>query len=157
MEALDPYVFGQDQPCFGCSQNHPIGFRLKFFRDGDSVVTHFTPGERYQGPPHVMHGGLVTTLADEIAAWTVLALAGKFGFTAKLSARLKKPVKIGVELVGRGRATRITSRVVDVEVILSQAGVELFTGEFTFAVLDRGAAEKLLGSNLSESWAKLAR
>ena len=34
---------------------------------------------------------------------------------------------------------------------------EVFQGDFTFAVLDRAAAEKLLGGSLSESWAKLAR
>lgn len=163
MEPLDPLVFGEEQPCFGCAQNHPIGFRLRFSRDEDSVVTFFTPGAQYQGPPGVMHGGLVTTLADEIAAWTVLGLAGKFGFTAKLSAKLKKPVKIGVEIEARGRTTRVTSRLVDVQVSMLQvlgpqgAKIEVFQGDFTFAVLDRAAAEKLLGGSLSDAWAKLAR
>lgn len=163
MEPLDPFVFGEEQPCFGCAQNHPIGFRLRFAKDDDSVVTFFTPGSQYQGPPGVMHGGLVTTLADEIAAWTVLGLAGKFGFTAKLSAKLKKPVKIGLEIEARGRTTRVTSRIVDVHVSMRQdlenngSKVEVFQGDFTFAVLDRAAAEKLLGGSLSESWAKLAR
>lgn len=163
MEPLDPFVFGEEQPCFGCAPTHPIGFRLRFCKDDDSVVTFFTPGAQYQGPPGVMHGGLVTTLADEIAAWTVLGLAGKFGFTAKLSAKLKKPVKIGVEIEARGRTTRVTSRIVEVHVSMLQAidgdahKTEVFQGDFTFAVLDRAAAEKLLGGSLSESWAKLAR
>ena len=163
MEPLDPLVFGEEQPCFGCAPHHPIGFRLRFSRDDDSVVTSFTPGPQYQGPPGVMHGGLVTTLADEIAAWTVLGLAGKFGFTAKLSAKLKKPVKIGLAIEARGRTTRVTSRIVDVHVTMRQDlegtgnPIEVFQGDFTFAVLDRAAAEKLLGGSLSESWAKLAR
>ncbi len=163
MEPLDPFVFGEEQPCFGCAQNHPIGFRLRFSRDEDSVVTSFTPGAQYQGPPGVMHGGLVTTLADEIAAWTVLGLAGKFGFTAKLSAKLKKPVKIGVEIEARGRTTRVTSRIVDVHVSMQQeqdrsgSKVEVFQGDFTFALLDRAAAEKLLGGSLPDTWARLAR
>lgn len=157
MEDLDPLVFGESQPCFGCAQDHPIGFRLRFSRDEDSVLTRFTPGMQYQGPPGVMHGGLVTTLGDEIAAWTVLGLTGKFGFTGKLSAKLKKPVKIDTEVLGRGRTTRVTSRIVDVHVTMQQEGVEVFAGDFTFALLDRAAAEKLLGESISDRWARMAR
>ncbi|MFT3767835.1 MAG: hypothetical protein QM820_20485 [Minicystis sp.] len=62
---LDPHLFGSGQPCFGCSPEHPIGLRLAFTRRDDEVVTTFVPGEQYQGPPGLMHGGLVTTLADE--------------------------------------------------------------------------------------------
>lgn len=157
MEELDPNLVGEQQPCFGCAQDHSIGFRLRFSRDEDSVWTRFTPGAQFQGPPGVMHGGLVTTLADEIAAWTVLGLTGKFGFTGKLSAKLKKPTRIGVEIVGRGQTTRVTSRLVDVAVSLRQEDVEVFTGEFAFALLTREAAEKLLGESLTERWARLAR
>lgn len=160
-EPLDPYLFGQQQPCFGCAPSHPIGFRLRFFKDGDEVITRFVPDERYQGPPGLMHGGLVTTLADEIAAWTVLGLVGKFGFTAKLSGKLKKPMRIGVEIVGRGVTTRVTSRIVEVAVRLQQqqdgAVVDAFVGDFTFAVVDRQTAESMLGQTLPEGWAKLAR
>jgi len=157
MEALDPLVFGAGQPCFGCAQDHPIGFRLRFFKDEDSILTTFTPGPQFQGPPGVMHGGLVTTLADEVAAWTVLGLTGKFGFTAKLSGKLKKPVKIDEEVLARGRTTRVTSRIVEVHVTLQQSDVQAFEGDFTFALLDKAAAEKLLGESLSERWARLAR
>ena len=155
--ALDPHLFGPDQPCFGCSPEHPIGFRLRFFLERESVVTRFTPEARYQGPPGVMHGGLVTTLADEIAAWTVIGLRRRFGFTAAIEARLKKPVRIGEEVVGRGRITSDTPRIVKIQVELSQAALQCFAGEFTFALLDRAAAERLLGKALPEGWEPFAR
>ncbi len=155
--ALDPHLFGPGSPCFGCSPDHPIGFRLRFFKDGDDVVTRFTPHERYQGPPGVMHGGLVTTLADEIAAWTVIGLRGRFGFTGTIDARLKKPVRIAEEVVGRGRITVDTRRVVTIHVDLTQAETLCFAGEFAFALLDRAAAERLLGRALSDDWEPFAR
>ena len=68
LERLDGHLFGADQPCFGCGPNHPWGFHLAFERDGEAVVTRFVPGDRYQGPPGIMHGGLVMTLADEVGA-----------------------------------------------------------------------------------------
>lgn len=154
---LDPGTFGADQACFGCSPAHPIGFHLRFARRGDEVITRFVPGEQYQGPPGVMHGGLVTTLADEIAAWTIVAMRGRFGFTVSLEARLSKAVRIGVEVEGRGHIESETSRFTKVAVELSQGGAACLRGTFTFVVLDEAGAERVLGGPLPEAWKKFAR
>ena len=156
-EKLDGSIFGHDQPCFGCAPNHPYGFHLQLERDGDGVKTRFTPHDRYQGPPGVMHGGLVMTLADEVAAWAILAKLGKFGFTASFEGKFRAPVRIGVEAQGFGRIVKETSRVVRVQVRIEQAGAECFDGLLTFALLERAAAEKLMGRALPEAWLKYAR
>lgn len=157
MPALDVNPFGPGQPCFGCSQDHPFGFRLRFDREGDEVLTHFTPDDRYQGPPGIMHGGLVTTLADEVAAWAIIGLLGKFGFTAQLSGKLVKPVRIGVPVEGRARIARETNRVVTSAVRLVQDGADAFTGEFSFVLVDQSGAERLLGGPLPEAWKRFCR
>jgi acyl-coenzyme A thioesterase PaaI-like protein len=154
---LDPGTFGDEQPCFGCSPTHPIGFHLRFARRGDEVVTRFVPDQRHQGPPGVMHGGLVTTLADEIAAWTIVAMKGRFGFTVALEARLSKAVRVGVEVEGRGRIEGETSRFTKIAVELWQAGAVCLRGTFTFVVLDEAGAEKVIGGPLPEAWKKFAR
>jgi acyl-coenzyme A thioesterase PaaI-like protein len=156
--ALDPELFGPDQRCFGCSPRHPIGFHLRFVREPDATVrTTFVPGEHHQGPPGLMHGGLVMLLADEIAAWTIIGLRDLFGFTAAVEGRLKAPVRIGIEVSGRGRIMTETTRIVRIEVILEQSGTEVFQGELTFALLDIAAAEKVLGGPIPEAWKKFAR
>ena len=66
LERMDGHLFGEDQACFGCGPKHPFGFHLKFEREGDQILTRFLPGPQYQGPPGIMHGGLVMTLADEV-------------------------------------------------------------------------------------------
>jgi acyl-coenzyme A thioesterase PaaI-like protein len=157
MKDLDPELFGRDQPCFGCSPTHPIGFRLRFAQDGDQVVTRFTPGEQYQGPPGVMHGGLVTAVADELAAWALIANLGKFGFTASMEVRLARPVRIGVESEGRSRIVKASTRIVRVEAIIRQGGEVCYTANMTFVLLDRAGAEKLIGGPLPESWSRWAR
>ena len=154
---LDPETFGKEQPCFGCSPTHPIGFHLHFARRGDQIVTRFTPGDQYQGPPGVMHGGLVTTLADEIAAWTIVTLKGCFGFTVELHARLSKPLRIGAEIEGVGRLEKDGSRIVKTVVELHQAGAVCFRGTFTFALLDAAAAERVIGGPIPEPWRKFTR
>ena len=157
-EPLDPFTFGESQPCFGCSPDHPIGFRLRFSRIGnEEVTTTFLPGDTHQGPPGIMHGGLVTTLADEIAAWAIIGLLGKFGFTATLTAKFHRPVRVGTAIEGRARISRNGTRVIVVEVTLSQAEVAAYTGQFTFAVLDKEGTERLLQRPLPEGWAKFGR
>lgn len=155
---LDGRLFGEGQPCFGCAPDHPAGFRLRFERDGAlAVTTRFVPTERWQGPPGIMHGGLVATLADEIGAWAVLATLGKFGFTAQMEAKLRAPVRIGVEVVGRGEVVRSSARTARVAVALRQHDAQVMTGEFAFALLDEGGAERLLGGPLPEAWRRFAR
>ncbi len=154
---LDPHTFGREQPCFGCSPSHPIGFHLEFDREGDEVTTRFTPGEQHQGPPGILHGGLVTTLADELAAWTIVALKGRLGFTAALEGRFSRPLRIGREVLGTGRIAADGPRVVKVVVSLAQEENLAFQGTFTFALLDKSAAERLLGQPLPDSWSKFCR
>lgn len=156
-EPLDPEIFGPESPCFGCSPRHPVGFHLTFSRQAEHVTTTFVPDERLQGPPGVMHGGLVTTLADEIAAWTVIGQKNRFGFTAAISAKLHKPVRIGTAVVGRGKIVKESARVLTIEVQLAQAEDRVFTGEFTFVLLDAAGAERILGGPLPEAWARFAR
>lgn len=157
MPALEVNPFGPGQPCFGCSQDHPFGFRLRFDRDGDEVVTRFTPDGRYQGPPGIMHGGLVATLADEVAAWAIIGVLGKFGFTAQMSCKLHKPIRVGAEVEGRASIAKDTRRVVVSRVRLIQHGAEAFTGEYTFVLVDESGAERLLGGPIPEAWKRFCR
>ncbi|MFO0611738.1 MAG: PaaI family thioesterase [Polyangiaceae bacterium] len=158
---LDPHLFGEASPCFGCSPTHPIGFRLRCEKhvDGDarSVRATFVPRDDMQGPPGVMHGGLVLALADEVAAWTVIGLVGRFGFTAQVSSKLARPVRIGVPVACTGVIESQSSRVVKVKVELRQAEAIVNTSELTFALLDEASAERLLGTKLPDAWRRFAR
>lgn len=154
---LDGRLFGEGQPCFGCAPDHPAGFRLEFTVEEDAVVTEFTPSDRYQGPPGIMHGGLVMTLGDEIAAWTIVGLRRRFGFTTKVEGRLRKAVRIGQPVVGRGTIADDRRRVLTIDVSIAQAGEVCFEGRFGFVVLDEKGAERLLGGPLPEAWRRFGR
>jgi acyl-coenzyme A thioesterase PaaI-like protein len=104
-----------------------------------------------------MHGGLVMTLADEIGAWTLIGLLTKFGFTAEFAGRLKKPVRIGLEVTGKGTLVKETSRVVTVAVELAQAGDRVLDAELSFVLVDASGAERLLGGPLPDAWRSFCR
>lgn len=147
-EWQDGRIFGGAMPCFGCDPGHPHGLRLRFRRVGDEMETRFVPGPDHQGPPGILHGGLAATLADETAAWALVGLERTFGFTTAFEARLKGPIRIGLEVEGRSRIVEREGRNATVAVRLVQGGKDCFTGTFRFAILDRADAERFLGGTL---------
>ena len=156
-ERMDGSIFGEQSRCFGCSPTHPSGLKLAFERRGDEVHTQFTPSLDQQGPPGILHGGLVATVADELAAWTVVMLRGRMGFTAAFEGRLRGPLRVGTPLSGVGRIRADRRRIVEIEVELAQAGATRFTGSFTFALLDVAGAERLLEAPLPDAWKRFCR
>jgi uncharacterized protein (TIGR00369 family) len=154
---LDGTLFGEDQLCFGCGPHNPSGFRLRFVEDGGAIVTRFVPERHHQGPAGVMHGGLITTVADETAGWAVIATTGKFGFTTSFQAQLRRPVRLGVEAECRATVVRQSSRVVRVSALVRQGGEDCYTAEFTFVILAQKAAEKLMGIEIPEAWRRFCR
>jgi acyl-coenzyme A thioesterase PaaI-like protein len=130
---------------------------MKFQVEGDDVVTRFTPERTHAGAPGVMHGGLVTTIADEVGCWALIALRGKFGFTGTMSSRFPRPVRVGRETVGRATITKESSRLMHVGVRLSQDGDDCFSSTMSFVILDQAGAAKMLGGTLPEEWRRFFR
>jgi acyl-coenzyme A thioesterase PaaI-like protein len=154
---LDGSLFGPNNRCFACCPDHPTGLHLRFHIEGNEVVTRFTPGGAHEGAPGVMHGGLVTTIADEVGCWALIALRGKFGFTGTMTSRFPRPVRVGRELEGRATIANESTRVMNVSVRLAQDGVECFSSAMSFVVLNQSGAEKMLGGPLPEAWKKFFR
>jgi len=152
---LDPYTFGSTQTCFGCGPHNPVGWRLRFRREGDEVVTRFTPPKGQEGPPGVFHGGLQATLADEVAGWVVVGLLGRMGITTSMAVRLVRPMSIGQEIEARGRITKRAGRFVVVSVALRQGGKTGCMARVTYMLPDREKAEQYLGGTVPEGWERL--
>lgn len=88
---------GNDEWCFACGQQNPIGLKLSFREENDIYLSTFTPGPEHQGYGGIMHGGLVSTLLDEIMARYLYA-KNLTAVTAKLEVRFRQPTPIGQEL-----------------------------------------------------------
>ena len=77
-----------------------------------------TLGKPHEGPPGLVHGGVVATLLDHVLARSVRA-AGRGGLTATLTVTYRRPVQLGVPLVAtaetgatEGRRTTATAGLV---------------------------------------------
>ncbi|SNT00379.1 Acyl-coenzyme A thioesterase PaaI, contains HGG motif [Geodermatophilus saharensis] len=107
-----------------------------------------TVGKAHEGPPGLVHGGVVATLLDHVLA-RALRAAGRGGLTASLTVRYRRPVHLGVPLLltaemggTDGRRTTAHARLVaedTPEVVLAEA-------EGTFVALRTEQAADVFGA-----------
>ncbi len=68
---INPWRNHPEYNCFGCCPDNPIGLHLEFYEDGDYIVSKWNPQHNYQGWVNTMHGGILSTLIDEVCGWVV--------------------------------------------------------------------------------------
>ena len=102
--------------CFACSEDNPLSLRLKFFdkplKEGEKDPTHevvstYTVPKELCGFPKYAHGGILTTIMDEIMAYTAYKVDDQFGVTKTITANFLRPTKIGVPLFIKCHTTEI--------------------------------------------------
>jgi uncharacterized protein (TIGR00369 family) len=100
-----------DNGCFVCGKSNPIGLKLEFAVEGEEYVTYFTPSKQHQGYVGIVHGGIISTVLDEVMARYVHVL-GLGAITAEMTVRLKRPARVGSRLRFAGRVDSQDGRVV---------------------------------------------
>ncbi|MBL7175324.1 MAG: PaaI family thioesterase [Desulfobacteraceae bacterium] len=89
--------------CFACGTANPIGLNLHFYRVGDLICTEVTLGKYHVGWQNMAHGGIISTLLDEVMSWTIIYTKKVFFVTRKMEVKYIKPVLINVPLTIKGR------------------------------------------------------
>jgi uncharacterized protein (TIGR00369 family) len=89
--------------CFACGTENPIGLNLQFYRLGDAVYSEITLDRQYEGWEGVVHGGIVSTLLDEVMSWAIMFVKKVFLVTRKMDIKYVKPVLVGTPLTVSGR------------------------------------------------------
>lgn len=82
--------------CYVCGQNHPRGLRARFFIGKTGKVhTHFTPENTQTGYHNMTHGGVISSILDEILGWPIALKTKRMCFTGELTVRFLKPMPAG--------------------------------------------------------------
>lgn len=83
-----------NQKCFACGKENPDGLQLEFTysSDGNSVETTYVPPEKFQGWQGIVHGGIITTLLDEVMAKAAVN-KGYHVLTGEITTRFKTPAR----------------------------------------------------------------
>jgi uncharacterized protein (TIGR00369 family) len=90
----NPFAGHGEYNCFGCDPDNPIGLKLSFVLEGESVSATWTPRSDLEGYPGVVHGGVQATLIDEVAAWCAYAALARAGVTKQLRVEYLKPARV---------------------------------------------------------------
>ena len=119
-----------DHYCFGCGRLNPFGLKLTFFRSAESVLSPFTPEQRHEGYTGVVHGGIVTTVLDEVMAWALYAQE-IWAVTGDLKVRFRQPVTVGISTIAAAKIVSLRSRTVEVAGSLVEVGSERLLADAT--------------------------
>lgn len=129
-EALPAYDM-----CFVCGKKNPIGLKLEFAVLDDAYTAYFTPDENHQSYDGIVHGGIISTLLDEIMGKYVWVLTGKPSFTARLEVRYRRHGEIGKQLRLEGRILKNKGKLYEVEGKLWQVDGEILIADGTAKVM----------------------
>lgn len=99
--------------CFVCGTDNPIGLRGRSFLVDGKVELAFTPRAEHAGWTDVVHGGLITTVLDEVMTWAAIVRRERACFAAEFTVRLRAPLPPGTSCVARAWVDAERRRVVD--------------------------------------------
>ena len=96
--------------CFGCSPANPSGLQMKFYTRDSSVFSRLTVPEHLCGWDRLVHGGVISTILDEIMSWTGIYMLKQITMTKSMTVDFIKPVYINSELKAEGKVLGKTGR-----------------------------------------------
>jgi len=105
--------FNDDNYCFVCGTQNPVGLKLNFHYDEENqeMVANTTFPLHFQGWQGVLHGGLISTVLDEIMI-KAIAHKGLKCVTAELNTRFKKPALLKNHFTIKGKFIQMNRRVI---------------------------------------------
>ena len=108
-----------DGHCFACGKDNPVGLHMEVrFTPQETAQCEIELDRRFQGWKDVIHGGIVTTILDEVMAYAVLEFVGQ-GVTTGIEVRYVRPVRVGrrvraeARIDERRRLIRVSASLID--------------------------------------------
>ncbi len=131
--------------CFACSPINTSGLKMEFFTDEKTVFTELTVPDHLCGWNNVIHGGILSTILDEVMSWTALYLIKRITMTRTMTIDFLKPVYIGDHLKAEGRIVEVrrqTSAVLEA-VIYDPKGEPCAKSSGTLALFSPALAKRM--------------
>ena len=134
-----------DHYCFGCSPVNPSGLQMNFFADRETVFSNLTIPEHLCGWSNIAHGGVLTTILDEIMSWAALHFIKRITMTKSMNIEFIKPVYIRNPLKAEGKVLEISGKhdVVMEGILYNEKGVACAKSTANFAIFSPKVAKRL--------------
>jgi acyl-coenzyme A thioesterase PaaI-like protein len=128
-----------DNYCFVCGRDNPRGLKIKvsYFPEELAAETQLALPREYQGWADVIHGGILSTLLDELMAHAVWQFAGP-GLTLSLEVRFHAPLKPDEAIRVRGALTtgNGSRRTAEAVIIRTSDNRKIASGKSRFLLLE---------------------
>jgi uncharacterized protein (TIGR00369 family) len=112
-----------DKHCFACGYLNEHGLHADITTNDDNTsYCKITVPSRFQGWKGMVHGGIISTLLDEISIYACRKISLR-GVTAEIDVKFRKPVPIDTELELKAKVTEIRRKMVSVQAELLVDGV----------------------------------
>jgi acyl-coenzyme A thioesterase PaaI-like protein len=130
--------------CFACGTLNANGLGLVLHLEHERSWTELALDRRFEGWEGIAHGGIVSTILDEVMAWSLVA-SDNWGVTARLALEFRRPVPIETAIRADGWVTRSRRRVVDTSARLVEleTGIELATATGVYVAADAARKREL--------------
>ena len=92
----------ENHNCFGCSPVNKSGLQMAFYTNETAVYSKVTVPEHLCGWNNLVHGGVLTTILDEIMSWSAIYLLKRVAMTKSMTVDFIKPVYVGNPLKTEG-------------------------------------------------------
>jgi acyl-coenzyme A thioesterase PaaI-like protein len=137
--AIPPVTAISDNYCFVCGKDNPKGFKIevRYLESKMTAETELSLPREYQGWADVIHGGILSTLLDEMMAHAVWRFAGP-GLTLSLEVRFHQPLKPDEPILVRGvlHTQNGSRRLAEGEIIRLSDRTRIASGKSRFLLLN---------------------
>lgn len=140
--------FWPENRCFGCGGANPDGLHLKSFEVDGGLEAEWIPDPRYEGPPGVVNGGVMSVPMDCHGTWAAMVALGAAegagpipAVTAGYSVRLIAPTPVGQPVHLRAEVTACEGRKAKVHITATSRGTVTATFDGTFVRVPLPAAD----------------
>ena len=116
---IRPFEIG-DHHCFGCGSLNEHGLQMVLHVEPGVAWSVLTLEPAFEGWAGIAHGGILSTVLDEVMAWSLLG-DGNWGLTARLAVTFRRPVPVARAIRADGCVTRTRRRVVETTGLINDA------------------------------------
>ena len=96
--------------CFGCGPANPSGLKMQFYTDGNSIASWVSVPDRFTGWSNLVHGGILSTILDEIMGRSAIHILKKLPMTKSMTVEYFRPVYSDMEIKVMGKVIKNDER-----------------------------------------------
>jgi len=108
-----------DNYCFACGEENPLGLRLKFSLNNNKATAEFVPQKVHQGYKDIVHGGIITTVLDEAMVKAAI-MQGMCAMSAEITVRFKNILFAGEKTVVEALINKISRKIIEASAVLKR-------------------------------------